>query len=74
MLLNSVARDGDAAVYKRTADEAVKLAYGIAVLTGFDKTFNRQAKGMGAGVAHTQTRPLGACLVEGHTPKGALTR
>lgn len=47
MLLNSVARDGDAAVYKRTADEAVKLAYDIAALTGFDKTVNRQAKGMG---------------------------
>ena len=41
MLLNSVARDGDAAVYKRTADEAVKLAYDIAALTGFDKTVNR---------------------------------
>lgn len=37
MLLNSVPRDGDAAVYERKASEAVKLAYDIAALTGFDK-------------------------------------
>lgn len=37
MLLNSVPRDGDAAVYGRKASEAVKLAYDIAALTGFDQ-------------------------------------
>lgn len=37
MLLNSVPRDGDAAVYERKASEAVKLAYDIAALTGFDQ-------------------------------------
>lgn len=36
MLLNSVPREGDAAVYGRKASEAVKLAYDIAALTGFD--------------------------------------
>lgn len=37
MLLNSVPREGDAAVYGRKASEAVKLAYDIAALTGFDR-------------------------------------
>ena len=37
MLLNSVPRDGDAAVYGRKASEAVKLAYDIAALNGFDQ-------------------------------------
>lgn len=37
MLLGSVPREGDAAVYERKASEAVKLAYDIAALTGFDQ-------------------------------------
>lgn len=37
MLLNSVDRTGDAAVYARSAQEVVKLAFDIAALTGQDK-------------------------------------
>lgn len=37
MLLGSVPRDGDAAVYERTALEVVQLAFDIAALTGLDK-------------------------------------
>lgn len=37
MLLNSVDRAGDAAVYARSAQEVVKLAFDIAALTGQDK-------------------------------------
>lgn len=37
MLLNSVPRDGDAAVYMRKAFEVVTLAYDLAALTGYDQ-------------------------------------
>lgn len=37
MLLGSVPREGDAAVYERTALEVVQLAFDIAALTGLDK-------------------------------------
>lgn len=40
MLLGSVPRDGDAAVYERTSLEIVQLAFDIAALTGFDRQRN----------------------------------
>lgn len=42
MLLGSVPRDGDAAVYERTSLEIVQLAFDIAALTGFDRQRNAQ--------------------------------
>lgn len=41
MLLNSVDRTGDAAVYERSAQEVVKLAFDIAALTGQDKLLDK---------------------------------
>lgn len=47
MLLDSVDREGDAAAYARTANEAVKLAYDIAALNGYDQHRDRRGHPVG---------------------------